>query len=286
MKKYFTSSQLKYIALIAMTIDHIAAYMFEIPIVLMYKQELRMLGRISAPIFLFVLIQSVRFTSSRVHLLIRLYIAGIILSISNQVYNIAFGNSLGEIRVGNMFPTLLYTAIYIVLIEKVLCNVTSNKCMALCYCSFAILVGIIPGWLQSWCLKFAEYFFNNSQYLRFTRELLRAILPDLLKVDYSIIFVVMGVCWYFCRKKSEYVGILLLFSGFCWFGTNFSYRLSDFMPGFFTGNQYLMCFSAPFIYLYNDKRGESSKYFFYIYYLIHVYVLMCIKQIILEMMIL
>ena len=82
--KISDTSQLKYIALIAMTIDHIAAYMFEIPIVLMYKQELRMLGRISAPIFLFVLIQSVRFTSSRVHLLIRLYIAGIIFHHKNN----------------------------------------------------------------------------------------------------------------------------------------------------------------------------------------------------------
>ena len=156
--------------------------------------------------------------------------------------------------------------------------------MALRYCFFAILAGAIPGWLQSWSLKFAEYFFNGSQYLRLTRSLIQVILPDLLKVDYSIIFVVMGVCWYFCYKKSEYVGVLLLFSGVCWIGTGFFYAPSDFFPDFFADNQYFMCFAAPFLCLYNGKRGEASKHFFYIYYLIHVYILVLIKQMILEIL--
>ena len=46
-------SQIKWIALIAMTIDHLAAYGFEIPVFAAHFNTLRVIGRIAAPLFFF-----------------------------------------------------------------------------------------------------------------------------------------------------------------------------------------------------------------------------------------
>ena len=53
--KGLTSSQIKWIALAAMTLDHLAAYGGNIPIFGAYYLPLRTVGRMAAPLFLFVL---------------------------------------------------------------------------------------------------------------------------------------------------------------------------------------------------------------------------------------
>lgn len=74
LKRYTLSAyQIKIIALVFMTIDHIAAYGFEIPVISKYYSVLRILGRISAPLFLYMVTESVRYTNSRSKYLLRLY---------------------------------------------------------------------------------------------------------------------------------------------------------------------------------------------------------------------
>lgn len=74
-KTGLTSYQLKIIALCTMTIDHLAAYGGEIPIFGHYAYILRIVGRIAAPLFLFVLTESVRHTHNKIHYVLRLYFA-------------------------------------------------------------------------------------------------------------------------------------------------------------------------------------------------------------------
>ena len=62
---FLSATGLKLIALAAMTIDHIAVYCFEFELVLQFREQLRLVGRIAAPLFLFCVVESVRHTKSR-----------------------------------------------------------------------------------------------------------------------------------------------------------------------------------------------------------------------------
>lgn len=57
--------QIKVIAVVFMTIDHLGAYGFEIPIIDAYNSKLRLVGRIAMPLFLFLLTESIHYTRNR-----------------------------------------------------------------------------------------------------------------------------------------------------------------------------------------------------------------------------
>ena len=72
--KGLTAFQIKVIALVIMTLDHIGAFAFEIPIVAQYEGYLRRIGRLAAPLFLFLLVQSIRHTRNKPKFILRLYL--------------------------------------------------------------------------------------------------------------------------------------------------------------------------------------------------------------------
>ena len=67
--KGINANQLKWIALIFMTIDHIDVYILSGGDGLIQSGLLSELGRISAPLFLFVLTESIHYITKRVFLL-------------------------------------------------------------------------------------------------------------------------------------------------------------------------------------------------------------------------
>ena len=62
--KGLNAYQIELIALVIMTIDHLGAYGFEIPIIDAYCSQLRLIGRLAMPLFLFALTESIRYTHS------------------------------------------------------------------------------------------------------------------------------------------------------------------------------------------------------------------------------
>ena len=80
-KKGLTAAQIKWIALILMTVDHLGAFGFEIPAIGRYYTRLRAVGRLAMPLFLFLLVQSIRHTRSKPRFLLRLYVAGMTVEI-------------------------------------------------------------------------------------------------------------------------------------------------------------------------------------------------------------
>ena len=72
-----TSHQIKLIAMVFMTIDHIGAYGFEISCINDNYSLFRILGRIAAPLFLYMLTESIRYTHSMFTLILRLYIGAV-----------------------------------------------------------------------------------------------------------------------------------------------------------------------------------------------------------------
>lgn len=85
------SFKIKIIACFCMTVDHVGAFGSDI-LGSWYYTIFRMIGRIAAPLFLFILVQSIRHTRNRTNFLKRLYLAGAVIG-----YRIQYLTSLVQI---------------------------------------------------------------------------------------------------------------------------------------------------------------------------------------------
>ncbi|WP_125151925.1 TraX family protein [Clostridium rectalis] len=154
-KRGFTGSTLKITALISMLIDHIAAtlilmgvYYKFIPVAAnsamannanlnMIYMLMRAIGRISFPIFCFLLVQGYIHTSNKKKYALRLFIFALI---SEVPFNLAYGNKafLPASRLNNVFFTLFLGICVMYLIELINSR-KLNKAISI----FSIIVVIV-----------------------------------------------------------------------------------------------------------------------------------------------
>lgn len=276
------STRLKIIALIFMTIDHIAAYGGNI-IAFLPSDILRTAGRIAAPLFMFALITGAGHTRSKAKFLLRLYIANLLIFAAWVLLYTVFEGRFASMP--SILPTYLYVLIYAFGIEKTVSELKKRKPAALFYIAALILITVLPVFVFDRVYGFfAGMITGNAEErifgLSVLRELIRSVVPDMRSVDYSAYFVLMGVIWYFAKNKFACAGILALFSAFSFLGT-YGGGIADYLSfsgryypiDFFAPGQFFMVLAAPFILLYNGERGKSLKGFFYIYYPVHVFII-------------
>lgn len=104
-----TTNKLKFLAIILMTVDHIGAILFPDLVVL------RLIGRLSFPIFAFVLVQGFRYTSNVKKYFIRLFTFALI---SEPIYDFAFYGQWFYPDHSNIFFTLLFGLLIIYIFEQ------------------------------------------------------------------------------------------------------------------------------------------------------------------------
>lgn len=286
-------TNLKIIALVIMTIDHIAAYGNNIFSFLPYD-ILRSIGRSAAPLFMFALVIGAGHTKSKGKFLLRLYIAGLIIFAAWAVLFLSFGGYFASMP--SVLSTYLYVLIYGFGIEKTISELKKRKPAALLYLAALAAVTVLPVLFFDRAYGYFAGMITGepterNAVLSVLWEFLRTVIPNVKNVDYSAYFVLMGVMWYFVKNKYACAGILVLFSAFSWFGTygwvmieRFDF-LSDFMRlyyplDFFAQGQFYMVFAALFILLYNGQRGKGLKWFFYGYYPLHVFVISAVNNLI------
>ncbi len=266
------ANQLKWIAVVSMTIDHLGAYGFEIPVFETYNPQLRLVGRIAMPLFLFVLTESVRHTSSRRKFLLRLYLAAVGCGLFTAVTNFLFHDTVGMFVNSNIFFTYFYVALYITLIEEILAGCREgDRCRRrLGWAGIAataiphILLMLLNG------INFTAW--GLSTYVSmFLQDLILSFLASPIHVEYTFLFVVMGVVMYFAGDKFRKAAVLAAFSiGGYLISKLPAVRASLFY--FVVGYpQYYMILAVPFLLLYNGQKGRGNKYFFYAYYPLHRY---------------
>lgn len=87
----------------------------------------------------------------------------------------------------------------------------------------------------------------------------------MLPVDYGIYAILLVLLFYFFEEnKSIYtIGMIIL---------SILYYLSEAVS-----LQAYMLLSLPFLYLYNGKKGKSFKYWFYVFYPLHMLILAIIQ---------
>ena len=248
--------QLKLIALVIMTIDHIyyvACSLTDMP------EIMTLSGRIAAPIFVFFVTEGFVHTHSRGRYLLRLYIGGVLMQIGNLFVNICFPMQNGVIVLNGIFTTMAVIVIYLWWIENMRkawrehrrgCAVLYALAMA------ALLLSIVPVQMLLPVSPLAV-------------QLATIFVPSPVWCEGSVLIVLIGIGFYYCRNSKR--AIAIFYTAFlcavlalqCLFSFDWEVVRSVFF----------MWLALPLILSYNGQRGRGMKYLFYVYYPAHVYIL-------------
>lgn len=269
--------QLKIIALVTMTIDHLAAFGFEIPLFASLYTPMRIVGRIAAPVFLFLLAQSTRHTRNRRKFLLRLYLAGAATGLFTAVTNFFLGKVLGYFTPGNILFTFFYTVLYIHLTETFLAAAKNRAWRQVLLSLLLFAISLLPNLLWDLFSLPAE---AGIRYQMLAADLRNSFLPANFfgDLDYGLPFILVGLVLYFARTGHRQC---LVFAGFwvlCFVGWCCSLFVPELhsIPHFATycnPIQLWMMLALPFMCLYNGRRGPGVKGLFYVYYPLHRYVI-------------
>lgn len=221
------ATQLKWIALITMTIDHIGAYLFP------HLNVLRMIGRVSFPIYAFLIAQGYVHTRNPRNYALRLAAFAIATQLIFMMFDVYFINVLFTFFLG-------IAAIY-------------------CY---------EKRWTWGIAIAFLIAIYGNP--------------------DYSYYGVALVLLFYIFRNqnKMQMVSFVILTVLF----TSMELFIHPYLIPVIFGNlsiyygffvQLLALLSIPFLLSYDGQKGRGSgivsKYFFYVYYPIHIVILVLLK---------
>lgn len=264
--KGLSAYQIKLIALVFMTIDHVGAYAFEIPIVAGHDTTLRILGRIAAPLFLYMLTESVRYTHSKTGLLLRLYGFAVLTGLLTTGMNCFLGDVLGVYRQSNILFSYFYTALYIVLLEEAGKAVRNHN--------WRRLLLSVAGILSTGLVHLLCRGFNTlSGISALGRDLFDSFVQSPWLTEYSPLFILMGVLIYFAAAKWAKIAVFLAFCGI----SRFVWLQTGVFAEFLGYPQYWMVLAVPFMLLYNGTRGEQKHtLLFYLYYPLHRYLIIAV----------
>lgn len=274
-----TSNMLKVLALFFMLIDHIGSFIPGLPVYLHW------IGRLSAPIFIFCSAWGFTYTSNKKNYLIRLYVASLVMAIIQ--YWLVINN--------NFLRSLFSLCIIILLIDsyrnkdekfkKYLCIYLTWQIISVAICIF--LINVI--WPSS---RFVAYF-------------LSALFGNVFLLEGGLVYVCLGVLIYLTKNNKK--ALVIAYTGFCvlyfvvtvkpylpiFLGKLYSWGLPflsdtiEYMLNtivglspmgrggsiFFQNYQWMMIMALPFMLAYNGKRGKKMRYFFYIFYPVHIVIL-------------
>lgn len=257
LRKCLNNFQLKLIGLFFMTLDHIHEffeYSGNIPI------EFKWVGRVVAPIFMFLTVEGYIHTRSKKKYILRLYIGSLVMSLGNYIIPLYLERPDEFIIRNNIFSTLLMIVLYMRIIdflrESVIEKDNTRKLLSILFMILPFVVGI------------SVITIANVTSLEF----LKYIIPNIFLVEGGPILVLIGVIFYITRNdfhrlvKSYLIFcIALLLGSLLESGFNIRELL-------FENYQWMMVFSLFFFDLYNGKKGRGLKYLFYIFYPTHIYV--------------
>ena len=244
-----SAAALKWIALITMLIDHIGA-----STLLFYIRRhgnthtihavydvLRDIGRISFPLYIFLLVEGLQHTKNRTKYLLRL---GIFALISEIPFDLAFYNIPFQRHSQNVFFTLCIGLAVIWAMDSAdreISRLTSGK------------NAILTPWIGRLYL-----FFLYGALIA-----LGCLLASILYTDYQYVGV-LAICAFYLLRRYPLIAaavssVVLLLSSAREF-----FALGCLIP----------------ISLYNGKRGSQPKYFFYAFYPVHLLLLWCVLRLI------
>lgn len=217
MKKFLSNFDLKILAIITMTIDHIGAIMY--PNIDIF----RIIGRISFPIFAFLLAEGFNHTSNKLKYFLRLFLFAII---TQPIYDYAFNNR--ELNILFTFSLSFLLLSSLEFIKKIISKYSKG--------------------IENYLYKTVFY---SLTYILFV------LFSIILNVDYQALGI--SLVFIFYLVPNLYLSFLLYLLAVIFLATNTI--------------QFYSLLSFLFIYMYNGEKGKNIKYFFYLYYPLHLLIL-------------
>ena len=290
-----STTSLKLLALVLMLIDHIAEFLPGMPIYLRY------IGRLSAPIFFFCMVWGLHYTHNRKIYLLRLYIGSITMCLLDIIVPSLFGRT--EIIQNNIFSTLFLAGTIISLLEYGQTKHIKTSKVLIGICSWQLITIIV--------LVVCEMFID----LPWIELILSTLLGSIALVEGRAVMLLAILILYFCKDSEKklilgygsyclgYIAIIVTdffprvftrldfyFSGEVFrtildiasipvniLGIQTIFRADSWHSAFFIDYyQWMMIFALPLMLLYNGKKGSGLKYFFYLFYPIHILILYCL----------
>lgn len=235
---------LKIIALITMFLDHIGLYFVGSPAVL------RLLGRVSYPLFLFCMVWGFHYTKNKKIYLLRLYLMSIFMTVMRYAIetNFSAGKNFGN---QNIFLSMFIVGVLISTIELFRTDRKKGVLLLGVICGVQILYYILPYLIP----------FTRS----LSGDILTGIVPNLVLNEYGLEFIVLGVLMYYLKDRKDLLAVMYIL--FC-IG-----QFSSEMLAYGNASQWLMIFSLPLMLRYNNQKGPGMKYFFYLFYPAHIFLL-------------
>lgn len=264
---------LKLLAVLCMTLDHIGEYIPGAP------GWFRVIGRLAAPLFMFCLVWGFDYTRDRVRYVKRVYMASVLygclrLLLSGLQFDLA-----GH----NIFSTLFIILAFLMFIQ-------SQHTW-----QWKVIIGMAwQGIGYILCVLTANI-------------LVQCVVANVFLCEGGVFWVTLGVVLYYIKNDNR--NLIIGYTGICMMeelismtaiGARIGYFISFHWPsaesiveqisqllygvsyqmipltvhGLYLGSvQWCMIFALPFMLMYNHKKGRSWKYFFYVYYPLHLIVL-------------
>lgn len=281
------SNILKLLACLFMLIDHLALflsiYVNNVDSNLIFA--FRIIGRISLPIFIYLLFEGAEHTSNLKKYFLKLIIMYAIIAIGILVYNEAIIGGNANYEIYNIFATLTISLLAYVSIFK--------------FEKYYKLIVIVP------ILLFVFTFLIKYNFLQLTTKtviILQSFLPDYPLFSFILTFSFILFKWlydYRIKKtlqidgeinsfkvtKDYRLSLNVLFSFSIFLCALVAWGLtyvSSFDQNFMSIETYIII-AIPFILLYNGKLGIKNKiiqYSFYLFYIAHLLILFLIFEII------
>lgn len=254
-KQGFTTYQLKILAVVTMTLDHIYSYLGgSLPIPFWFG----LLGRLAAPLFLFCVAKGVYYTHDRAAYCRRLYIAAILMGLGNWLVNHYLTIPHGVTIENHIFSTLFYTVYFLSVLEW-LRGRRKDRDTPLQAAALLVLPFLLAA---------AEHYLPDG----WIQTLAGIVVPSPFDVEGGFLWVLAGIGIYYTMEKRSSLALFYLAVCGLFFAGEVSYGFT--LKNLFTENyQWFMIIALPFMLQYNEQKGRSSKWFFYLYYPAHIYVL-------------
>jgi hypothetical protein len=249
-KLSMNATNIKILAVILMFIDHIHQMFTSLGA----PDRLTWLGRPVFILFLFAAADSFHYTRDRRKFILRLLISSVLMSLLNTLIGNYLLPNPEIILINNAFSTFFLAAWYMWVWDRLVGAVKEKSAKSTL---LGILLALVP------VLTVIPMFLVTGQ-AEINRTLLQIVLliPNVLLVEGGPVMIFLGLGFYILRKQRLAQILLLIALSAVVFITSGGANV-----------QWMMVFAAIPMALYNGEKGRGMKYFFYIFYPVHIYLL-------------
>lgn len=253
---------LKIIAVVTMLIDHVGAILIspvDYPLAFVIA---RCIGRISLPLFLFLIVEGFYHTSNVQNYMKRLAIFAFI---SEIPYDLAFYNYHFGTEFIDDFRSVFEGGYHDERLGTLLKNLFSYQNVFI-----TLLLGLFLLYIMNTVEKKYKNNMAANNLINGLLTIAFCIICSLVRADYGLAGILMLVAFYLFRSSKILIGLSLFIVNGTIVGSVTTENLLAAIPVFAT------LAIIPIIF-YNEYKGKDIKYFFYIFYPLHLVLLFLIR---------